>query len=394
MRTALFLLLILFAGSVLASINARQSELSDLRDRIEQLKNELERAAGDRAEAADALKDSERNISEVNRALRNLRDQERRLNQELDRLAQSTREHEMRLWEQERQLAELARQRYFQRGSDAASLLLGGHDPARIQRDLEYFAYIGRARSELIAAHRQTLDQLARLRLQTEQKRAKLDGIKSERLSQRQALEKEKQTRQALLGQLSEQIRQQRREIDTLMRDEQRLTRLIERLRRAMPPPTRTPSRPPRPERQVDQVADASLASLDFPKLRGKLALPVAGEIIAQFGQKRDGGGPSWKGVFIRAGNGQNVRAVGTGQVVFADWLRGFGNLIIVDHGDGYLSLYSNNESLYKQPGDNVRAGDVIATVGNTGGQESTGLYFELRHQGKPFDPMTWVASR
>lgn len=391
MRAALFLLLACLAWSAQASINARQSELNELRVRIEQLKNELERAAGDRAEAADALKDSERNISEINRILRNLRDEEHRLDQELARLAQSIREHEMRLWEQERQLAELVRQRYYQRGNDTASLLLSGRDPATIQRNLEYFTYIGRARAELIAAHRQTLDQLAKLRTQTEAKRAELETVKSERLRQRQALEREKRARQEVLGKLSEQIRKQRREIDTLVRDEQRLTRLIERLRRASAPPARTPSRP---GRQVDQVADASLAGLDFPKLRGKLALPVAGEITAQFGQRRDGGGPTWKGIFIRASAGQSVRAVGTGQVVFADWLRGFGNLIIIDHGGGYLSLYSNNESLYKQPGDNVRAGDVIATVGNTGGQETPGLYFELRYQGKPFDPMTWVASR
>ncbi|TNF52475.1 MAG: peptidase M23, partial [Gammaproteobacteria bacterium] len=151
---------------------------------------------------------------------------------------------------------------------------------------------------------------------------------------------------------------------------------------------------PAKPGEKVERVADASLAGLDFGRLKGKLALPVAGEIQHRFGQNRPGGGPAWKGLFIRARQGQEVHAVGTGKVAFADWLRGFGNLLIIDHGGGYLSLYSNNESLYKQPGDRVRAGDVIAAAGNTGGQEDTGLYFELRHQGKPFDPMNWVASR
>jgi septal ring factor EnvC (AmiA/AmiB activator) len=130
---------------------------------------------------------------------------------------------------------------------------------------------------------------------------------------------------------------------------------------------------------------------LDFHRLKGKLALPLTGEILHKFGQNRDGGGPAWKGLFIRARQGQEVRAVGSGRIAFADWLRGFGNLLIVDHGDGYLSLYSNNESLYKQPGEPVRAGDVVAAVGATGGQDEPGLYFELRHQGKPFDPLTWI---
>jgi septal ring factor EnvC (AmiA/AmiB activator) len=110
-----------------------------------------------------------------------------------------------------------------------------------------------------------------------------------------------------------------------------------------------------------------------------------------RFGQNREDGGPAWKGLFIRARQGNEVRSVGSGKVAFADWLRGFGNLLIIDHGQGYLSLYSNNESLYKQPGDPVKAGDVVATVGSTGGQNEPGLYFELRHQGKPFDPLAWV---
>ncbi|MBU1665733.1 MAG: peptidoglycan DD-metalloendopeptidase family protein, partial [Gammaproteobacteria bacterium] len=146
-----------------------------------------------------------------------------------------------------------------------------------------------------------------------------------------------------------------------------------------------------KPGQKVNRVADASLAGLNFDRLKGKLALPVAGEILHRYGQNRDGGGPAWKGLFIRARQGQEVHAVGSGQVAFADWLRGFGNLLIIDHGDGFLSLYSNNESLYKQPGDPIRAGDVVAAVGATGGQDEPGLYFELRRQGKPFDPLTWV---
>jgi septal ring factor EnvC (AmiA/AmiB activator) len=110
-----------------------------------------------------------------------------------------------------------------------------------------------------------------------------------------------------------------------------------------------------------------------------------------RFGARREGGGVSWKGLFIRATQGAAVKAIATGQVVFADWLRGFGNLIIVDHGEGYMSLYSNNESLYKQVGEKVQPGDAIATVGNSGGQPEPGLYFEMRHQSRPVNPLLWV---
>jgi len=141
-------------------------------------------------------------------------------------------------------------------------------------------------------------------------------------------------------------------------------------------------------------VADASgnLAG-SFAQLKGRLRLPLRGDITGRFGARRDGG-PSWKGVFIRAAQGAEVRAVAPGRVVFAEWLRGFGNLLIIDHGDQYLSIYGNNEALLRQPGDRVGSGEAIATTGNSGGNPETGLYFELRFQGRPFDPLTWARLR
>ena len=130
-----------------------------------------------------------------------------------------------------------------------------------------------------------------------------------------------------------------------------------------------------------------------FESLRGQLRLPVRGDVMARFGSKR-GDGPSWKGLFIRTPEGSEVKAVASGRVVFSDWLRGFGNLIIVDHGNQYMTIYGNNQALLKRPGDAVKAGDVIASAGNSGGNEQSGLYFEIRHQGRAFDPLGWVTTR
>ena len=127
-----------------------------------------------------------------------------------------------------------------------------------------------------------------------------------------------------------------------------------------------------------------------FASLKGRMASPVNGSVVARFGGRR-GDGPTWKGNFIKAAEGAEVRAVAPGRVVHADWMRGFGNLIIIDHGDGYLSIYGNNQSLLKRPGDSVRAGEAVASAGNTGGNEESGLYFELRHRGKAIDPAGWV---
>lgn len=172
------------------------------------------------------------------------------------------------------------------------------------------------------------------------------------------------------------------------------------------PPPAATKTPAPAPivvdsspaslgRNELTPQADAkdSAYGRPFESLRGKLRLPVRGDLMARFGAKR-GDGPTWKGLFIRTAEGAEVKAVAAGRVVFADWLRGFGNLIIVDHGNQYMTIYGNNQALLKRPGDAVKTGDVIANAGNSGGNEQSGLYFEMRHQGRTFDLLEWVNTR
>lgn len=161
------------------------------------------------------------------------------------------------------------------------------------------------------------------------------------------------------------------------------------------PPPVAAPATPapaPLARNELTPEADSAYGK-PFESLRGQLRLPVRGDVMARFGSKR-GDGPSWKGLFIRTPEGSEVKAVAAGRVVFSDWLRGFGNLIIVDHGNQYMTIYGNNQALLKRPGDAVKAGDVIASAGNSGGNEQSGLYFEIRHQGRAFDPLGWVTTR
>lgn len=157
------------------------------------------------------------------------------------------------------------------------------------------------------------------------------------------------------------------------------------------PPPKAEPKAEP-PAKAVDDVADDSSSGRAFASLQGKLRLPVRGEITGRFGAAR-AEGMTWKGVFIRAGGGQPVRAVADGRVVYADWLRGFGNMLIVDHGGGYMTVYGSGEALMKSTGDKVRAGDTVATTGASGGGSETGLYFEIRHLGRPLNPLSWAQS-
>jgi septal ring factor EnvC (AmiA/AmiB activator) len=250
---------------------------------------------------------------------------------------------------------------------------------------------------------------LLELQQQTTRESTRLVQLQAAREAEQRKLLADKRGREKMLQKLSAQIQQQRREISSLKRDERSLTQLVERLNRLMAQQTeREAARARAQQAQRKQAAEtegvprrvvavnsetsqAFRSGQPFSRLKGSLRLPVAGELVNRFGTPREGGGVSWKGLFIRAAQGSAVKAIAAGQVVFAEWLRGFGNLIIVDHGEGYMSLYSNNESLYKQVGERVQAGDAIAAVGNSGGQPDTGLYFEMRHQSRPVNPLQWV---
>lgn len=394
-RLVTLLILLCSAGAAWSAPSATgaKEELRELRGKIEALQKRLADAEESRTEAADALKASERAISDANRSLRELAQQSREADQRLAELRAALRESETTLKAQRALLARLLYQQYLGgQQPEPLKLLLNRENPNQIARQIHYFGYISRARADLIEGLRTHLARLRELAQEVERQVARLAAIAAEQTAQKQRLEQEKRARGQVLTRISRDIQKQKREIGTLRRDENRLTRLIEQLGRII---SRTPSRPPsaarlRNERLPDGTGDGS----PFQALKGKLSLPVRGELGNRFGSPRSDSGLMWKGLFIASKTGEEVRAVASGRVVFADWLRGFGNLLIIDHGDGYMSLYGNNEALYKRVGDTIRGGEIIATVGNSGGNADSGLYFEIRHQGKPFDPLTWVNVR
>ena len=384
---ALLPVLLFASGAAPAARSAAEAkyELRDLRGKIEALQKRLAGTEDSRSEAADALKETERAISDANRGLRELAHQSRDANQRLAELRAESRRAEETLGRQQALLARVLYQHYLGGEVGPLRLLLNREDPNRIARQLHYFGYISRARADLIGELRVNLARLKELAHETERKAIELAAIAAEQTAQKRRLDREKGARGRLLASIARAIQRQRREIGTLQRGETRLARLVEQLGRIV---ARTPA-PPRltNERLPDGSADGGL----FEGLKGRLSLPVRGELGNRFGSPRPDGGLTWKGLFIAARAGEEVRAIASGRVVFADWLRGFGNLLIIDHGGAYMSLYGYNEALYKRVGEVIHAGEPIATVGNSGGNADSGLYFELRHEGKPFDPLTWV---
>lgn len=264
---------------------------------------------------------------------------------------------------------------------DTVRVALSGEDPASFARRLQYAGYVSRAAAGLLAGYRAAIAEAARLAREAAERSDALRALEQASRAKRDKVLAERRERRHVLDRIAAELRSGRKQIKVLKADESRLARLVEGLGRVI-------------YGRVERVPEADARRQRFSALRGHLRLPVAGELIGRFGAPRGATGIEAKGVFIRAPEGQPVRAIAPGQVVYADWMRGFGNLLIVDHGEAYLSIYANNESLLKQVGDAVSAGDAIATTGASGGNEESGLYFELRHLGKAFDPLRWVRLR
>ncbi|MHB0925558.1 MAG: murein hydrolase activator EnvC family protein [Gallionellaceae bacterium] len=367
---------------------SQQDELGNLRKRIAAMQREMDKTSESKSEAADALRESERAISDSNRKLAELAEQQRAADKKFNELQQQERRLIGSMAEQQVLLGRLLYQQYLGGKQEYLKLLLSNHDPNQVSRDLQYYKYIARSRATWLAALHDNFAALNAVSTATREQRVELKSLRAEQSAQKKALEKEQHARQRVLGKISQQLRQQRREINRLQHDENRLAKLVERLTKMLAQPkTNSLFR-------NDNLPDNRFDGSPFDQLKGKLTLPVKGEVTNQFGAPRPDSTVLWKGLFLRTSAGQAVKAIATGRVVFADWLRGFGNLLIIDHGKGYMSLYGNNETLYKQVGDVLHGGDIVAAVGNSGGNEDSGLYFELRHESKPLDPIKWLAAK
>ncbi|MBL8523742.1 MAG: peptidoglycan DD-metalloendopeptidase family protein [Betaproteobacteria bacterium] len=374
----------------------KKDELGQLRQRIEQLQRDLAKTEESRSEVADALRTSEKAISEVNRALMTLGREQGQISQNLADLKSRMDANRADTARQQELLDRMIRHQYMHGNTDAMRLMLDGKDAAEVERQMRYFGYVSKSRAALVSGLKNNMAALAELEIAARQKQIELSANAEEQRKARLMLQAERQARQKTFTKIKADIAKGRKEIGRLKRDEDRLAKLVEQLAKAIAKnreerrSTKTPDGIQRKGEAVDSVADSSFVGKAFHSLKGKLRLPTRGELQSRFGSPREEG-LTWKGLFIKSETGHSVHAVADGQVVFADWLRGYGNLLILDHGNGYMSLYGNNESLLKQVGEITQSGEKIASVGSSGGALESGVYFELRHEGKPFDPMKWV---
>lgn len=388
-RLPRLVLLALLAGSVSSSQASPAEALHAVQARLHALEQQLFHTEARRQDTAAALRDADAAIRRTNQALAHLAAQKQRADADLAAEQARLAQLETHIQQSQQQLGRQLAAQYQAGQADPVLLLLNQRDPGAASRQLVYYQYLSRARSQRIASLRQDLGQARQLAAAEAQKQQEIAQIERRQAAQKQLLETAQQHRRLLLASLSTRAAGQRHQISRLKQDAQRLSQLVDRLRHA-PPPRLTPAHPA-PGHPLPPAP--AIGSGAFAQLKGRLPLPVAGRIYNHFGSPRAETGIPWKGILILASPGQPVKAVAAGRIVYASWLRGFGNLLIIDHGHGYMSLYGNNQLISRHTGELVHAGDTIALVGNSGNNKEPGVYYELRYQGKPLDPLGWSAA-
>jgi septal ring factor EnvC (AmiA/AmiB activator) len=366
-----FLLFSLF-GYAAEDNEATKQQLEQIKQQIKQVQSRLDRTRKKYGSAAQALRKTEKQINSAAKILRGTQRQIKRQrstlksNQQRERQLEQTKQHHQQL------LATQLQSAYTSGRQEYLKLMLNQQDPAKLGRVITYYDYLNKARTKSIKQLGNTIIELQQVQESIENSLKELVVLEKAQTKEQQRLQGLKAERKKAVDRLAKSIASEDKKLANLRDNEIELQSILKQMQAAL----------------AEMVQQQNLSGLS--KVRGKLSWPIKGRLLQKYGQRINRDIRS-NGIRISASEGKEIAAVFHGRVIFSDWLRGFGLLMIVDHGEGYMSLYGNNQSLYKDVGDWVEAGELIATVGQSGGQRAPGLYFEIRHQGKASDPMRWI---
>lgn len=355
----------------------RTKELKKVREIIRALQNELEKARDNKNKLRRELRDHEKVIGVMARQVKKLNRQIKKHKNKLSRQTRREKQLRLELFANRDTLKQQVRTAYTIGNQDYLKLLLNQQDPGSIGRVLTYYDYFIKVRANNIHGVKEKITEVKRLQQSIKTKKRELETTKALRSKEISKLEKSRTDRKTVLAKLNREIKTKNQKLEKMHADEKRLQNLVTKLQHALP-----------------DIPDNAEKFTNFAKQKGQLQWPAQGKIRKRFGTSRHTGKLKWKGVVINAGEGAEVVAISHGQIAFSDWLQGYGLLTIIDHGDNYMSLYGFNQSLLKEPGDWIEAGEVIATAGNSGGNSQPGVYFEIRHNGKPVNPGRWCSSK
>lgn len=403
-----------------------QQKLDATRQDIAELQKMLGKLQEEKSGVQKDLRATETDIGTLEKQVEALQQELKKTEGELERLDDEKKKLQSARIEQQRLIAIQARSAYQNGREEYLKLLLNQQNPEKFARTLTYYDYLSQARMAQLRSFNETLSQLAGVEQDIARQQAALLAQQGNLDSRRHELEAVRQERQKVLARLNTDLKARDQKLQSRQQDQAELGRVLKTIEETLARQAREAEEARKrallaeqeAQRQREAQARAQAGGHTVPKkpkaplgpmvsssgetyggafsaARGKLPWPVNGRLLARFGETRgDDARAKWDGVMISASVGSQVRAVHGGRVVFADWLRGAGLLVILDHGNGYLSLYGHNQSLLKRAGDIVKAGDAISTVGDSGGQDNAGLYFAIRQQGRPSDPAQWCRAQ
>ncbi len=373
LRWLTFFPLLFSLAATAEEVEQATRSLEQVRNSIRAVQEELKRERGEIGLLRRELEKLDTAIDKGRRRLRALRARIRQHQQALGRLHARQEQHQRRLEAFRQALAAQLRAAYAVGGQETLHLMLNQQDPSTLGRNLVYHDYLVRHRIERTRALLAELGELHKVEKALDLETENLRRLEAEQRRDLAGIEQARAARKGIIARLQKGLQDKGQRLALLQRDQQRLNQLLGELARR---------------------EEGARQARPFRKLRGKLPWPVSGKVVRRFGRQRKEGALRWRGMLIAAPPGEPVRAVAAGRVVFADWFRNLGQLVIIDHGDGYMSLYGHNQALFTRPGEQVKGGEVIAETGDSGGSDTSGLYFEIRHGGRPTNPARWLAHR
>jgi septal ring factor EnvC (AmiA/AmiB activator) len=406
---ALILLSSLIAPAIADQRADTQRQLEAARQDVAELKKLLEKLQQEKSGVQQQLKKTETEMGNLEHQVKELQRELKGSEQEIQRLDQEKKKLQSARTEQQRLIAIQARAAYQSGRQEYVKLLLNQQNPEKFSRTLTYYDYLSQARLEQLSAFNETLRQLANVEQEITTHQAQLQAQKADLDERHAKLAEVRKERQQALAKLNRDFASRDQRLKARQQEQAELGRVLKTIEETLARQAREAEEARKRALAAQQAEQARPGSQPsgplvtsgavyggpFASARGKLPWPVDGRLVARYGTPRGGDARTkWDGVLIGAPAGSQVRAVHGGRVVFADWLRGAGLLVILDHGNGYLSLYGHNQSLLRSAGDVVKAGDPIATVGNSGGQAASALYFAIRQNGRPSDPAQWCRAQ
>ena len=351
----------------------KQKDLKILQSKITKLKQTIDVKEDSKSRYTSQLRKIENSIAKISRKTRKSKKKIEHKQTELKQLRKLRNKHQRQLSQENDLLAKQVYTAFTLGRQEKVKLLFSQKNPGVLQRNLVYYQYFSDARAELIATVKNSIDKILETESGIKKARQELEKSLDVLKTQKAQLVKDGSKRKSIISSLDKQLKKQGGNLSRLEDEAEQLQNLIASIQDIL-------VETPEPE----------LERKPFDRLRGQLAWPVKGDIKMLFGRQKPLSDLRWQGIMIYAPAGNHVKAVSRGRIAFADWLRGLGNLVIIDHGNSYLSLYGHNESLFKSAGEWVEAGDIISSIGNSGGQQKSGLYFEIRKKGKPQNPTRW----